>query len=83
MSVGQLADDDCNTIFSKHAACVFKNGKIIIKVKQNYINSLWDIPLTPTSAPTPPTPTKNLAIGIIQKSQTKQYLVGYFHACMF
>ena len=36
VSVGQLADDDYDTIFSKHAYYVFKNGKIIIKVKQNY-----------------------------------------------
>ena len=33
VSVGQLANDDCNTIFSKYAAYVFKNGKIIIKGK--------------------------------------------------
>ena len=45
VSVGQLANDDCDTIFSKHAAYVFKNGKIIIKGKRNYTNGLWNIPL--------------------------------------
>ena len=81
--VGQLDDDDCDTIFSKHAAYVLKNGKIIIKGKRNYINNLWNIPLTTTSAPTPSTPTNNIALGIIQTSQTKQDLTVYFLACMF
>ena len=66
VSVGQLADDECDTIFSKHAAYVFKIGKIIIRGKRNYTNGLRDIPLTPTSAPTPQTPTNNLALGVIQ-----------------
>jgi hypothetical protein len=83
VSVGQLADDNCNTIFSKHAAYVFKNGKIIITGKRNLTNGLWNIPLNPTSTQKPPTPTNNLALGVIQNSQTKRDLAGYFHACMF
>ena len=39
-SVGQLVDENCVSIFSKHHVNIFKNGKVIIKGRRKPINGL-------------------------------------------
>ena len=64
VSVVQLADDDCDTIFSKHELKVSSNGNLIIKGYRNQSNSLWNIPLSMTDKPTVPE-IKLHALGVI------------------
>jgi hypothetical protein len=58
ISIGQLCDDDCVTLFSKYQVDIIKDGKIMIKGKRKTTNGLWNIPLAPKSETSPLTCTK-------------------------
>jgi hypothetical protein len=60
ISIGQLCDDDCIALFSKYHVDIIKDGKVIIKGKQNTTNGLWNIPLAPKLSPAPPIPPSAL-----------------------
>ena len=46
ISIGQLCNDDCIAIFTKHHVKILKDNKIIITGTINDQNGLWNIPLT-------------------------------------
>jgi hypothetical protein len=83
ISIGQLCDDDCTALFTKHHLKIFKNGTAIITGRRNTSNGLWHIPMPPvdqnqaTHTPLPPSPQAN---SIIRLAQTKQDLARYLHA---
>ena len=49
--VGQLVDENCVSIFTRHHVNIIKNGKLIIKGRQNLSNGFYNTPLTPTAEP--------------------------------
>ena len=82
-SVRQVADENFISIFSKNHANVFKNGKVIIKGRQNLINGLYNTPLARTAELSISSSNQQQSLGLIQNPYTRQELAGYFHACMF
>ena len=83
VSVGQISDNDFDTICLKTRCVYFKNGKLIIKGIRYHTNGLWNIPLASTSEPPSTTALQQHALGVVQNSKTRQDLSGYFHAIMF
>ena len=47
ISMGQLFDDDCITIFTKFDVKILKHNQVIITGLRNRTNGLWNIPLEP------------------------------------
>ena len=45
ISMGQLCDDDCITIFTKFDVIVLKHNQVIITGLRDRTNGLWNIPL--------------------------------------
>ena len=82
-SVGKLADANWVSIFSRHHVSIFQNGKIIIKVRRNPKNGVYNNPLAPNSKPLITSSSQKQALRVIQYSNTRQELAGYFHACIF
>ena len=81
ISMGQLCDDDCVTIFTKYDVNILKHNQVIITGLQYWTNGLWNIPLGPCP-PTQQSPTlshPNQANGILHQDITKQELAQYFH----
>ena len=67
ISGGQLCDDDCQAIVNqKPLQLLDKNKNIILTVKRNISDGLWDIPLTPTRTPA------QAANTIVQMNRTKK-----------
>jgi hypothetical protein len=87
ISIGQLCDDDCIALLTKHNVEICKNGQAVISGKRNPSNGLWNIPLAPKAEsplPTPSTtPAKSLANGAIQNLNTEQDLASFLHARAF
>ena len=73
LSISQLCDDDCNTIFIKFNVKILKNSKIIITGNRNN-HGLWSVYLHFPTSPTPKVPQhpKNVANGVIYLQQTKK-----------
>ena len=69
LSLGQLCDDNCNILLTKHHLHTIKNGKEILRGYRNYQDGLWDVPLS--------TATKPSATGI---TTTKQHKVQHTSA---
>jgi tRNA splicing ligase len=50
ISIGQLCNDNCVTLFTKYDVKIYKNGHVIIVGKRNVTNGFWNIPLAPKPA---------------------------------
>ena len=83
LSVGQLSDDNCMYIFSRHHINVFKNGKVIIKGRCNPMNVLYNTLIAPTDEPSIRLSSQQQALLVIQDSKTRKKLAGYFHTFMY
>ena len=50
ISLSQLCDDDCISLFTKYGVKIIKKDQVIITGKRDD-NGLWSIPLKPASPP--------------------------------
>ena len=82
VSIGQLCDDGCIVIFTKHRAYVTKNGTLLNIGTRNNFDGLWDIAID-SKTTQPHTTIKNKANYIIKKKKTKHDLASYYHASLF
>ena len=85
ISMGQLYNDNCVTIFTKFDIKILKHNQVIITGLQDQTNILWNIPLGPCP-PTQQSPTRshtNQANGILHQDITKRELAQYFQASAF
>ena len=78
ISLGQLADDNCDIILTKHHLKVFKNCQCILSGASNFSNGLWDIPINNP----PPFCTQKFNV-IIPKNQNITNLLQYLYASLF
>lgn len=78
ISLGQLSDDNCTIILTKHNLNVLKNCRCILQGTKNTVDGLWDIPLKTSSYPT--IPKTNI---IIPKQQNLTTMLQYLHMCLF
>ena len=84
--LGQLCDDDCTAVLSKHFMHIYKDNQLLIKGYRNWKDGLWDIPFPHVSVQsqtkTLPQHSSNF---IVHKDQTKhslaQYIKGMFIPC--
>ena len=44
LSIGQLCDDGCTSVFDKEKLNIYKQKKLILKGNRNKQDSLWDVP---------------------------------------
>ena len=77
LSIGQLCDDNCTAIFTKTDMKVIKNKSVILQGKRNRQDGLWDVMLKDI-----PPPSAKLN-AIINKTQSKEKLASYYHACCY
>jgi hypothetical protein len=85
ISLGQLCDDNCVTLFTQYDVKIYKNGQVIIVRKRNPANGLWNIPLAPKEAlpSSSPNTRQHSANSAIQNIRTKQDLAAFLHDCAF
>jgi hypothetical protein len=86
ISLGQLCDKDCATLFTKYDVKIYKNGQVIIVGERNTSNGLWNIPLAPKEPPPkqiPPSALRYSANSAINNIGTKRGLAAFLHACAF
>ena len=82
ISMRQLCDDSCISIFTKFDVKILKHNQVIITGLRDHTNVLWNIPLDPSS-PTQQSPKisyPNQANGILRHDTTNHKLPQYFHA---
>ena len=62
LSIGQLCDDTCLTLFTKETLFIFKQNKLLLQEKRNHINGMLTIPvpIQSVSIPLPKFTTKHL-----------------------
>ncbi len=86
ISIGQLCDDDCVALFTKHNVNILKDGKAIIVGNRNAADGLWNMPLAPKAMSPPtiaPSPSLHQANGALHNRRTKQDLAACHHATMY
>ena len=90
ISIGQLCDDDCVSIFTKYHVDITKDGQIIIGGHRNTSNGLWNITIVPKyrlisyHQPLPTRkPQHHLVNGAIRHAKTKNELTDFLHGCAF
>ena len=70
LSIGQLCDDNCITVFDKQYLHIFKNGTLVVRGIRNWIDGLWDVKIKNQED------KMNI---IIRKDKTKTDLAEYLH----
>ena len=83
ISLGQLCNDNCTILLTKHQLHTIKEGKEILQGYQNLSDGLWDIPLPGSAKVQPTRTTKHKLNIIIRKKQPAIDLVKYLHAACF
>ena len=63
ISLVQLCDDDCVAILDKNEINILNGKTLILKVRRNKIDGLWNIPIS--------IPVRHCAMEIITKDKTK------------
>jgi hypothetical protein len=89
ISLGQLCDDNCIAVFTKHNMHVYKDKLCVLTGTRNQRDGLWDIPLVSPSSPIAAAPSPSLqsqpptlaAHAIIRKDMTKTALAQYLYGC--
>jgi len=80
LSIGQLCDNDCTALFTKHDLKILnKHNNLILTGHRNLSDGLWDIDLTSNYTPCPTTTSLNI---IMRFDKTKKELAQYYHACV-
>ena len=87
ISIGQLCDDNCISIFTKHDVQIIRCNEIIIRGNRTD-NGLWNIPLsnnqsTLVSNPPETVAEQQVANVIIKVDTTKSELADYYAATLF
>ena len=76
--VGQVCDDGCQAICNKKPLQVLDSNKnLILTVKCNKSDGLWDIP------PTPPSQPSQAANSIVHMNKTEKELYQLLHSACF
>jgi hypothetical protein len=75
LSIGQLCNDNCVALFTKHHVKTHKQGQIMIVGEGDAANGLWTIPIAPK-------PTIHCANGAIHDSATKEDFAMFSHSAM-
>ena len=80
LSIGQLCDADCTSIYNKNEFLLYKNGQVILRGPRNQSTRLWDVDLQLQTNPQPsPTPT-NHTCNHAWSQQSTAATVKFLHA---
>ena len=80
LSIRQLCDANCSAVFTKHQLKVLdKKNNLVLTGHCNYTDGLWDVPLTSSSLPEPPSPVP-AAYVVLCYNKPNSKLAAYLHA---
>jgi hypothetical protein len=87
LSIPKLCDAGCTAHFSDTDVVIMHpNGTVALTGRRDPLTKLWDVPLQPTRADEPPTPSPSPPPVVVEfansayKQKTKQDLLAFLHA---